>query len=193
LEGDDFAYCSTCVDNLKLEAEFKLQAGKKRVEELETMLENQGELEASIASMTAEVEENRQTKKELQSSVQTLELEKSKLAAELASWHALEVSINHLCGQVETLQQSYIRDVGKLLGILLEVQNALTQRQNGNLLQRAKLALMGRTGRRSKAPGSPCTSNGETRQSEMVLHSGKDTVAREAETSRKNHITKIRK
>jgi|GEM_PF-553966 len=186
LGGNGSAYCSTCVDNLKLEAEFKLQKEKEKVEELERRLENQGEMEASIASMTAEVEKSRQTKKELQSRVQALELENSKLAAEMASWHALGVSVDLLRGQLETFQQSYVRDVEKFLETLLEIQSVLTQRRNGSLLQRIRLALVGRSDRRSNAPGDlgrPYTGGGEIERSEIVLDSDEEPATSESETS----------
>jgi predicted nuclease with TOPRIM domain len=180
------------VDNLKLEAEFKLQEQQEKIEELNTRLENVEELEVRIASATAEIEKSRQTRKALQDRVQALELEKSRLSAEVASWHTLEASVHELHEQFEAFQESYLCDIEKLLGASLEVQSALTQRQNGNLLQRIRLALMGRTGRWSKTSGdlgSPCTGEGETGRSEMVLDSGEEAAATESETSREEPVS----
>jgi hypothetical protein len=175
------------VENLKLEADFKLQGQQKEIEELKTKLGNLSELEVRVASTTAEVEKSRQTKKELQSRVQALELEKSKLAAELASSHSLEASVCRLREQFEAFQESYIRDVEKVLGILPKVQSALSQRQNGSLLQCIKLTLMGGIGGRSEAPGdlkNSCIGRGETERIGMVLDSHEETAAKEGETSR---------
>lgn len=144
LGKEDTVYCSTCADNLKLEAELKLHGQQEKMEELEMKLKSLDELEESLASATAELEKSQQTNKELRDRVGALEREKSKLADEVASWHSLEASVQQLREYFEAFQQSYVYDIDKLAGLLLEVQGTLTQRRNVSLLHRIRVALMGK-------------------------------------------------
>ena len=144
LGKEDTVYCSTCADNLKLEAELKLHGQQEKMEELEMKLESLDELEESLASATAELEKSQQTNKELRDRVGALESEKSKLADEVASWHSLEASVQQLREYFDAFQQSYVCDIDKLAGLLLEIQGILTQRRDVSLLHRIRVALMGK-------------------------------------------------
>lgn len=180
LGRDRSGYCSTCAENLKLQAECELRMQQEKMEELETRLKYLAKLEIRIASVTAEVEKGQQTAKALQRRVEALELDNSRLAAELGSAHALEASVHDLRQQFEALQQSYVRDVESFLQSLLEIRGALTQGENANLLQRARLALIGRICKRSKAPRnlrSPPTGRGEVGGSETVVCGGEEAAA----------------
>ncbi len=154
LTKEDPAYCSTCLDSIKREAENKLHEYQKRIEELESTLENAGEMERNLASVAAELEKSQQTNKELRDRVRALEVENLKLTEEKAPWHSLEASVQQLNEHFKAFQESYACDVDKLAGLLLEVQNALAHKRNASLFHRLRVALAGKSGRRNKGGGA---------------------------------------
>lgn len=92
LGGNASAYCSKCVDNLQLEAEFRFQRQQKRIKELETRLEKQEAMETSVAAAGGAVEKRRQTSKELQDTLRRLRLRNQRLVRRLhrvMSWTRL--------------------------------------------------------------------------------------------------------
>jgi len=107
-------------------------------------------LKKNLASVAAELEKSQQTNKELRDRVEVLEVENLKLIGEKASWHSLEASVQELNEHFKAFQESYACDVDKLAGLLLEVQNAVVQKQDASLLHRVRLALAGKAGRRNK-------------------------------------------
>ena len=134
-------YCPTCLDNIKREAEGQLHQQQQRIEELESRLKTVSDVEKSLAVATAGLEKSEQTNKELRDRVKALEIENSKLTEEKAPWHTVVASVQQLNEQFEAFRQSYALDVDKLTGLLLEVQNQLTQKRNAGLMSRIKLAL----------------------------------------------------
>jgi DNA repair exonuclease SbcCD ATPase subunit len=138
------AYCLTCVDNLKQEAEFKVHSEHNKVGDLESRLETLNELRGNLASATAEVDRSRETIRSLRQKIEPLEVENSKLAAELASRRDLEAVVRQLTEQFENLRESHTREIQELIQNCLDMRNALMHRQDGNLLHRLKLAFKGK-------------------------------------------------
>jgi septal ring factor EnvC (AmiA/AmiB activator) len=141
LAKEDPAYCSTCLDNMKRESESKQHEQQQRIAELEGSLKTANDVEKSLASATSELEKSQQANEELRGRVGALEDENLKLTEEKAPWHSLAASVQQLGEQLEAFWQSYACDVDKLTGLLLELQNELTQKRNVSLLHRIKLTL----------------------------------------------------
>jgi septal ring factor EnvC (AmiA/AmiB activator) len=141
LAKEEPVYCSACLDNVKRETESKLQGQQQEIEELERRLETFDDMDRSLTSATAELSKSQQANKELCDRVKALEVENSRLAEEKVPWHSIAASIQQLGEQFEAFRQSYACDDDKLTGLLLEVQNQLTQKRNVGLLHRLKLAL----------------------------------------------------
>jgi predicted nuclease with TOPRIM domain len=120
------------------------------MEEVENKLESLADLEQRLASATTELEKTKQANRELRNRVATLEYENSRLTNEVASPDSLEASVEQLNEQFNAFQQSYVCDVDKLVGLLLEVQSALVQKRNASMLHRVRLALVGNAGRRNR-------------------------------------------
>jgi hypothetical protein len=89
----------------------------------------------------AELEKSEQANKELRDRVKALEVENLKLTEEKAPWHTFAASVQQLNEQFEAFRQSYACDVDNLTGLLLELENQLTQKRNVSLLSRIKQAL----------------------------------------------------
>ena len=151
VERDNPAYCSACVDNLKLEAELKQHGHEEKIKELENRLESLGKLEQRLASATTELEKGQQANRELQDRLTTLELKNSGLAKEVASWRNLETSVQQLREQFEAFQQSYAGDIDKLTRLLLDVQSRLIQKRQVSLLHSIKLKLSGKMASQTKS------------------------------------------
>jgi hypothetical protein len=135
------AYCSTCIENIKQEAEFKVKSEQNKVEILEGRLETLNELKENLAAATAEVDRSRETIRSLQQKTETLEAENSKLATEAASRQEPEAMVRQLTEQFENFRKGYIHDIQELVQSNLDIRNALVQGQNGSLLHRFRLAL----------------------------------------------------
>jgi uncharacterized Zn finger protein (UPF0148 family) len=138
-------YCSSCVDNLKLEAELKHQGQQERIQELQSRLESLGEMERRLTSVTTELEKTQQADRELRDRIATLH--------EAASCDGLKDSLQQLTEHFGAFEQSYACDIDKLTGLLLEIQYALAQKQDAGLRHRMRMAFTRKTGGHEAASG----------------------------------------
>ena len=93
------AYCSTCLDNIKREAEGKLHGQQQKIEELEGKLKTVNGMDESLAAATAELSKSQQANKELCDRVKALEVEKLELIREKGTWQSIGTSVQQFSEQ----------------------------------------------------------------------------------------------
>lgn len=136
LELGTSAYCSTCVQNLKQQFEFKLQSEQKRVENLESNLENLSKLEGKLALLAKGLDSSKESISTLLQKVESLEVENSKVASVAASQQDLEALVHLLSEQFESFREIYRRNIQELIQSHLALRDTVIQKQESNPFHR---------------------------------------------------------